>query len=152
MCYLNVFLVVLPTRHESARAQFFLKTVRLSMLLQLLAWLHVSKCRNFWNTKRRTLIDTQKESCVAFCENYFCHNLKANKIKHIKVYIFKKRISQEVLFVRFFPMRNRQKMYSFLFLEKKFKYLPMSSKYVYLYRKRKLWHFCLQKKTYSLTT
>ena len=32
----------------------------------------------------------------SFCENCFCHNLKTNKVKYIKVYIFRKGISQGI--------------------------------------------------------
>ena len=33
---------------------------------------------------------------LAFCENDFCRNLKTNKVKYIKVYIFRKEISQGI--------------------------------------------------------
>ena len=32
----------------------------------------------------------------SLCENCFCHNLKTNKEKYIKVYIFRTGISQEI--------------------------------------------------------
>ena len=33
---------------------------------------------------------------LALCENSFCRNLKTNNAKYIKVYIFKKEISQRI--------------------------------------------------------
>ena len=33
---------------------------------------------------------------VASCENCFCRNLKTNKVKYIKVYIFRKGISRGI--------------------------------------------------------
>ena len=32
----------------------------------------------------------------SFCENCFCHNLKTNKVKYIKVYISRKGISEGI--------------------------------------------------------
>ena len=45
---------------------------------------------------RKVLRMVHPRKIVAFCENCFCHNLKTNKVKYIKVYIFRKGISRGI--------------------------------------------------------
>ena len=86
---------------------------------------------------------------VAFCENCFCHNLKTNKVKYIKVYISREGISRgiylnsQIFGWRWYFLRNRhksdllaqnlfnkgQKIY---FWTKITKNLPKPSRYMYL--------------------
>ena len=44
--------------------------------------------------RKSSWVDTPLKdgATLAFCENSFCHNLKTNKVKFIKVYIFIKEI------------------------------------------------------------
>ena len=48
------------------------------------------------NGGAKSFKDGATRKMVAFCENCFCHNLKTNKVKYIKVYIFRKEISRGI--------------------------------------------------------
>ena len=107
-------------------------------------------CKNE-NKKRNTYLVVLRlvypRKIVAFCANCFCHNLKTNKVKYIKVYIFRKGISQGIYLNRFVAKNhifekspkkgdffgpkffNKGKKYFWTKITKK---LPKPSKYVYL--------------------